>query len=273
MQRKRRPDSGNHAGKNAHNAHAGNVNAGSDTAQRLNKAVAAAGFCSRRKADEYIFAGRIAVNDQTETNPARQVLADDRISIDGRVLRRSQPFLYYMLHKPVQIVCTLHDPQGRPTILSLLPEELRQARVYPVGRLDYFSEGALLLTNDGQWANRLMHPRHHVPKEYEVTVRGRVDAAFLERARRGMRLSDGTPLLPVEIEAVGLPRGDTQLRMVLHQGINRQIRRMCADGGLTILRLRRVRIGRLELGTLPRGKVRPLTEEEIARLSGSETAR
>ena len=97
----------------------------SDTAQRLNKAIASAGFCSRRKADELIFAGRVAVNDQKEDNPARQVLAGDRITVDGRLLKRTQPFLYYLLHKPVQVVCTLHDPQGRPTVLSLLPEEAR----------------------------------------------------------------------------------------------------------------------------------------------------
>lgn len=237
-------------------------------AQRLNKAIAAAGFCSRRKADELIFAGHVTVNDQEERNPARQVQPEDRICVDGRCLERKQPFLYYLLHKPVQVVCTLHDPQGRPTVLSLLPEEARKARVYPVGRLDYFSEGALLLTNDGQWANRLMHPRHHVPKEYEVTVRGQVAASFLEQVRRGMRLSDGTPLLPAEIEARPLrDGGKCLLRIVLHQGINRQIRRMCADGGLTILRLRRVRIGHLALGSLPSGKLRPLTEQEIARFA------
>lgn len=237
-------------------------------AQRLNKAIAAAGFCSRRKADELIFAGHITVNDQEERNPARQVLPEDRICVDGRCLERKQPFLYYLLHKPVQIVCTLHDPQGRPTILSLLPEEARKARVYPVGRLDYFSEGALLLTNDGQWANRLMHPRHHVPKEYEVMVRGQVTTSFLAQVRRGMRLSDGTPLLPAKIEASPLRGGDRfLLRIILHQGINRQIRRMCADGALTILRLRRVRIGHLALGSLPSGKLRPLTAQELALFS------
>ena len=220
--------------------------------QRLNKAIAAAGFCSRRKADELIFSGHVVVNGQEERNPARQVQPEDQICVDGHCLERKQPCLYYLLHKPVQVVCTLHDPQGRPTVLSLLPDEARKARVYPVGRLDYFSEGALLLTNDGQWANRLMHPRHHVPKEYEVIVRGQVTASFLEQVRRGMRLSDGTPLLPAEIEARPLREGDRSLlRIVLHQGINRQIRRMCADGGLTILRLRRVRIGHLALGTLP----------------------
>lgn len=235
-----------------------------DTAQRLNKAIAAAGFCSRRKADELIFAGRVAVNGRKEINPACQVSAQDRISVDGQPLERRQPCLYYLLHKPVQVVCTLHDPQGRPTIVSLLPDEARKARVYPVGRLDYFSEGALLLTNDGQWANRLMHPRHHIPKEYDVLVRGQVSAAFLEQVRRGMRLSDGTPLLPAEITAQPA-QANTRLRIVLHQGINRQIRRMCADGGLTILRLRRIRIGHLKLGSLPKGELRPLTPEEIAR--------
>lgn len=235
--------------------------------QRLNKAIAAAGYCSRRKADALIFAGRVTVNDQTVDMPAHQVHTEDRIAVDGHLLQRRQPLLYYLLHKPVQVVCTLHDPQGRPTVLSLLPEEAQKARVYPVGRLDYFSEGALLLTNDGQWANRLMHPRHHIPKEYEVSVRGHADASFLEQARRGMRLSDGTALLPAQIEASASSRGTTLLRIILHQGINRQIRRMCAEGGLTILRLRRVRIGDVTLGALPMGKLRPLTLREIERFA------
>ncbi len=233
--------------------------------QRLNKAIAAAGYCSRRKADELIFAGRVTVNDQKIETPAHQVHEEDRIVVDGHLLQQRQPFLYYLLHKPVQIVCTLHDPQGRPTILSLLPEELKKARVYPVGRLDYFSEGALLLTNDGQWANRLMHPRHHVSKEYEVLVRGHVEPSFLEQARCGMRLPDGTPLLPAEIWAHAAPRGATLLRIILHQGINRQIRRMCAEANLTILRLRRVRVGHVTLGALPKGTLRPLTQQEIDR--------
>ena len=238
---------------------------------RLNKALADAGVCSRRRADELVFAGRVRVNGTVADSPGVRVAPGDRVELDGRpVLLKAaeEKACWLMLNKPVRIVSTASDPEGRETVLDLVPDPWRHKRLFPVGRLDYFSEGSLLLTNDGQCANRLMHPRHHVPKEYEVIVRGQVTASFLEQVRRGMRLSDGTPLLPAEIEARPLREGDRSLlRIVLHQGINRQIRRMCADGGLTILRLRRVRIGHLALGTLPSGKLRPLTEQEIARFA------
>lgn len=171
-----------------------------------------------------------------------------------------------MLHKPVQVICTLHDPQGRPTVLDCLTRSMRRNRVYPVGRLDYFSEGLLLLTNDGALAQRLMHPRHHQPKTYDVLIRGQVPPAALEEMRRGMTLAEGEKLHPVEVESRMQANGHTRLRMILHQGVNRQIRRMCRDLGLTILRLKRIRLGPLELGDLPVGESRFLSRQEIAAL-------
>ncbi len=234
---------------------------------RLNKAVAASGFCARRKADELIFAGRVAVDGKSETNPARRVSAGAVISVDGKPLCRKQKFAYLLLHKPVRTVCTLSDPQGRPTVMDCLPESLRGMGLFPVGRLDYFSEGVLLLTNDGELANLLTHPRHHVDKVYEVLVRGPVTDHQLEVMRGGMRLSDGTPLLPVEARRIEEKAGrDTLLRLTLRQGVNRQIRRMCADLGLTILRLRRVAQGGLRLGALRAGETRFLAPEEVQAL-------
>ena len=132
---------------------------------RLNKFIAASGYCSRRKADELIFAGEVTVNGQTELSPGRRILPTDEIMVGGQCLAAlPMSFSYIMLHKPVQVMCTLHDPQGRPTVLDCLTRSMRQTRIYPVGRLDYFSEGLLLLTNDGALAQRLMHPRHHQPK-------------------------------------------------------------------------------------------------------------
>ena len=235
---------------------------------RLNKAIAATGHCSRRNADELILAGRVRVDGQPESNPARRVLPFESISVDGRVLSAPQAFTYLMLNKPVQIVCTVSDPEGRPTVLDCLAPEYKALRLYPVGRLDYFSEGLLLLTNDGQLAQRLTHPRHHQPKTYEVLVRGTAPEGALKIMRRGMHLAEGEDIMPVEVIAQQVG-GNTQLQMVLRQGLNRQIRRMCRDLGLTILRLCRVAQGSLRLGDLASGKARPLTDAEVARLRES----
>lgn len=234
---------------------------------RLNKFIAASGYCSRRKADELIFAGAVQVNGVVERSPGRRILPDDLIQVEGQQLAAlPASFSYIMLHKPIQVMCTAHDPQGRPTVLDCLTAEMRRNRVYPVGRLDYFSEGLLLLTNDGELAQRLMHPRHHQPKTYDVLVRGTVPAAALATMRRGMTLAEGEHLRPVEVESRLQANGHTRLRMVLHQGVNRQIRRMCRDLGLTILRLKRIRLGPLGLGDLPVGECRFLSAAETAAL-------
>ena len=189
---------------------------------RLNKLIAASGYCSRRKADELIFAGAVQVNGVVERSPGRRILPDDLIQVEGQQLAAlPASFSYIMLHKPIQVMCTAHDPQGRPTVLDCLTAEMRRNRVYPIGRLDYFSEGLLLLTNDGELAQRLMHPRHHQPKTYDVLVRGTVPAAALATMRRGMTLAEGEHLRPVEVESRLQANGHTRLRMVLHQGVNR----------------------------------------------------
>lgn len=234
---------------------------------RLNKAIAASGLCARRKADQLIFAGRVAVDGSTETNPGRRVRAEEIITVDGKPLSSKQEYACLLLNKPVGTVCTLNDPQGRPTVMDCLPESARGLGLFPVGRLDYFSEGLLLFTNDGDLANRLTHPRHHVDKVYEVLVRGAVPETALEAMRAGMRLGDGTPLLPVTASRLEAPGGrDTLLRLVLRQGVNRQIRRMCDDLGLTVLRLRRVAQGILRLGALKPGETRFLKSEEVRAL-------
>ena len=236
---------------------------------RLNKAISAAGLCSRRKADELILAGQVRINGTLEENPARRVLPGDRIAVNDRELAAVQEYYYLLLHKPVQTVCTVNDPEGRPTVMAYLPPEVRHLRLYPVGRLDYFSEGLLLLTNDGELAQRLTHPRHHQPKTYEVLIRGSVPETALAVMRRGMRLDEGQALLPVDVEAKTAENGNTLLRMVLRQGVNRQIRRMCRDLGLTILRLRRVAQGPLALGSLKPGAARALAPGEVAGLRQS----
>lgn len=234
--------------------------------RRLNKVIADAGYCSRRKADELIFDGRVSVNGEVERHAGRRISPNDSVSVDGRPITQAQRILCLMLHKPVHVVSTAADPQGRQTVLSLVAHDYPGIRLFPVGRLDYFSEGLILLTNDGRLAQRLMHPRHHLPKYYEVLVRNVVTQKALQTMRSGMRLAEGEVLRPVDVTARSTASGCTLLRMVLRQGVNRQIRRMCRDLGLTILRLRRVAIGPLQLGKLAPGHYRPLEENELAAL-------
>lgn len=238
---------------------------------RINKALANAGVCSRRAADELIRAGAVAVNGVPMTEPGAQILPDtDIVHVHGKQVLPAKEdagkreFSYILLHKPIQVVSTVKDPQGRTTVLDLLPGEFRDKRLYPVGRLDYFSEGLLLLTDDGVLTNRLTHPRYHLPKLYEVKIREAPTKAMLATMRRGMVLREGERLAPVEAEY--LPGNPGTLLLTLRQGINRQIRRMCRDFQLTILTLRRMSLGPLELGNLAKGKCRPLQAQEVAAL-------
>ena len=246
---------------------------------RINKALADAGVCSRRGADALVAAGAVKVNGETVTSPGLQIRPGmDIIEVHGKPIRTaSRTPCYLMLHKPVRVVSTVRDPQGRTTLLDLLPAKWKERRLYPAGRLDYFSEGLVLLTDDGELTNRLIHPRHHLPRIYHVLVRGSVPEQALHVMRSGMTLAEGEKLAPVEVRVLPGARHDlsglgkrgqagTLLEMTLHQGLNRQIRRMCRDLGLTVLRLVRVAQGPLRLGVLPAGEVRELTPAEIAAL-------
>jgi 23S rRNA pseudouridine2605 synthase len=248
---------------------------------RLNKALAGAGCCSRRQADALIAAGRVTVNGQVVTEPGIRIdPGRDTLTLDGRsvsVAREGRPpLLTLLLHKKPGVVTTAHDPQGRPTVFDDLPAPYRNQRLFSVGRLDFFSEGLLLLTTDGELAFRLAHPRWHVPKRYRVTVRGRVSPELFATMARGMTLAEGEQLAPVRARLENRLGPDRfVLEMELGQGVNRQIRRMCRDLGLTVLRLVRVSQGTLSLGNLPPGKCRELTTGELAALRqtvGLETA-
>ena len=240
---------------------------------RLNKALAFAGVCSRRKADELIAVGAVCVNGIVADALGWRIdPGADTITLHGKPVvvpsggMEDQNHTYVMLHKPIQVVSTAKDPEGRPAVLDFLPEELRQStRLYPVGRLDYFSEGLLLLTDDGELTNRLTHPRYHLPKRYQVRVRERIESRMLEIMQKGMTLREGERLAPVEAEV----QEDTTLLLTLRQGINRQIRRMCRDLGLTILSLRRISMGPLSLGDLAKGSCRHLLPDEVAALKKS----
>ena len=238
---------------------------------RLNKYLAGTGLCSRRKADELIAQGRVTING----HPAQagdRVQATDTVRVDGERLSTEEEKVVLMLHKPVEVVSTASDPQGRRTVLDFVPQRYRHLRLFPVGRLDYYSEGLILLTNMGELAQRLMHPSHSQRKVYKVLVRGRVTDAALFRMRGGMTLAEGDVTAPAGVEPEDLGR-DTLLTITLQQGLNRQIRRMCRDCGLTVLKLKRVAEAGLRLGNLPEGETRALSQEEVAALMQGHATR
>ncbi len=230
--------------------------------QRLQKLLSAAGVCSRRRAEEYIEAGRVAVNGTVahlgdKADPVRDV-----VTVDGKPLETRGETVWLMLNKPRGYVTTLSDEKGRKTAAQLV--EGCGCRVWPVGRLDLDSEGLLLFTNDGEGTHRLLHPSHEVEKEYEVAVSGDLDAA-LPILQAPMEL-DGEPLAPALVRVLARRRDGGRLSVVIHQGKNRQVRRMCAQAGLTVTRLKRVREGELTLDGLAPGAWRRLTAGEISRL-------
>ncbi len=230
--------------------------------ERLQKILSAAGVCSRRAAEGYLTAGRITVNGETVQLGQQADPETDDIRVDGVPLGREPEAVYLMLNKPRGYVTTVSDEQGRKTVMDLLTGV--HTRIYPVGRLDRDSEGLLLLTNDGALTQRLLHPSHEVSKEYRVTVSGPVEHAA-ENLRR-IRDVAGMAIRPAEVQMLRREGNRAELRIVIHEGRNRQIRRMCARCGLEVLRLQRVREHCLELGTLPLGQWRYLTAAEIAAL-------
>lgn len=235
-------------------------------AERLQKLLAAAGLASRRTAEAWIRAGRVTVNGRAAALGDRADPTRDVVRVDGRRIA-AEPAAYWLLHKPRGVLSTTRDPhaapQGRRTVLDLVPKAARRARLYPVGRLDVDSEGLLLLTNDGAVAQALLHPSRGTERVYRVTVRGRVEAAARERLAAGVALDDG-PSAPWRIGSLRYDprRGVTTLEVGLREGRKRQIRRACAAVGHPVQRLVRVRMGPLRLGRLAPGAARPLRSEE-----------
>jgi pseudouridine synthase len=235
--------------------------------ERLQKYLARSGIGSRRTAETLIAAGRVAVNGQVVTEQGVRVAAGtDIVEVDGRRAEPSTRNVYLALHKPAGVVTATSDPWGRPTVLGLVP---RLGRLFPVGRLDADSEGLLLLTSDGELANRVMHPRYGCHKEYRALVRGTPDPDALDRLRRGIDLEEGrTAPAEVELEEDS-DDGKRWIRVTLREGKKRQVRRMLAAVGLNTERLVRVRIGPLTLGNLPVGSSRPLGRSEITALQAA----
>ncbi len=230
---------------------------------RLGKHLAHAGVASRRAAERMIAAGRVTLDGELVTDPAREVASGAVVRVDGRALEGAEPRAVYALNKPVGVVSTAADTHGRQTVTGLL--DSAGLRLYPVGRLDIDSGGLLLLTNDGELANRLTHPSFEVPKTYRVRVGGGpVTGQALRALRRGVTLEDG-PTAPARVRS--LPGGE--LELTIHEGRNRQVRRMCQAVGHPVLELTRVAFGPLRLGRLAPGEHRLLTPAEVDRLRSS----
>jgi pseudouridine synthase len=218
---------------------------------------------ARRKADQLIAAGQVLVNG-TPAMAGQQVTPGiDRVTVDGSLVEPVSTSTYLMMNKPVGVLTSVGDDRGRQTVVDRLPPG--RPRVFPVGRLDLDSRGLVLLTDDGELAGRLMHPRYHVEKEYRVVVRGRPGEEALRRLAEGM-IVRGERFEPAEVRVLEGTDGDTQLSMILREGRKREVRRLWQALGHPVLDLQRVRIDGLQLGDLPEGDVRPLRADEVARL-------
>ena len=233
--------------------------------ERLQKLLSAAGICSRRAAEAYIIDGRVTVNGVPAELGQRADPERDDIRVDGKPIGNRAAEVYLLLNKPRGYVTTLSDERGRKTVADLVRD--CGVRVYPVGRLDLDSEGLLLLTNDGALMQRLLHPSHEVNKTYQVSVYGPVAGAVARLAQ--ITDLDGEPVRPAEVRMLRQTAQTAELEITIHEGKNRQVRRMCAACDLTVKRLRRVREHTLELGDLPVGAWRYLSEAEVTALKNA----
>ncbi|CAH0118703.1 MULTISPECIES: pseudouridine synthase [unclassified Paenibacillus] len=233
--------------------------------ERLQKILAAAGVASRRKCEELILQGKVEVNGQAVTTLGTKAdPANDLITVNGKPIATEKK-IYMMFNKPKGVITSANDPQGRKVVTDFLAGV--RERVYPVGRLDYDTEGLLLLTNDGEFANLLTHPKHHVPKTYLATVKGVPHGTQLDRLKEGIMLEDGmTSPAEVEYQDVDPDKNEATIRITIYEGRNRQVRRMFEAISHPVVRLKRIKFGELSLQNLKRGRYRLLTAQEVNEL-------
>jgi len=237
---------------------------------RLQKYLANAGVASRRAAEKIIAEGRVSVNDEIVREMGVQIDEDyDAIKVDGELVKNEEKKYYIMLNKPVGFVTTVSDDKGRPTVMELVSDI--SARIYPVGRLDYDTEGLLLLTNDGDLTFKITHPKHDISKTYVAEVSGNITMDTIVQLRRGVVI-DGKKTSPAEVEVVGATQYGTKVEITIHEGRNRQVRKMFEALGCVVKRLRRTKEAGLTLGHLPLGKWRKLSESEVNMLKKIESA-
>lgn len=233
---------------------------------RLQKFLAECGVASRRKSEELIESGKVKVNGRVaqigdKINPKK-----DDITVSGKRVVRSRKYTYIMLHKPRGFITTMSDEMDRKCVAMLVKDV--NARVYPVGRLDRDSEGLLLMTNDGEFANAMTHPTKHVPKTYRVTVRPSITEEQITKLATGIVI-DGRMTAPADVRIIQREEGRVVIEIILYEGRNRQIRKMCEELGLEVARLKRTAVGSIKLGMLPQGKWRELNEEEVHKLTAN----
>ena len=231
--------------------------------KRIQKILSEMGIASRRHAEEMIREGRITVNGRVAAIGMKADRARDHIKVDGKLIAWTEPRVYIIFHKPKSVVTTLRDPEGRKTVKDFLKGV--KYRVFPAGRLDYDSEGLLVLTNDGDFAQALLHPSRKIPKTYLVKVKGVLGDREIASLRKGMKLDDGMTA-PASVRKIRKTENNSWIEVTIHEGRKRQIRRMVEAAGHLVLRLKRIRIDGIELGDMKPGQYRYLTAEEIERI-------
>lgn len=230
---------------------------------RIAKYLAQAGIASRRQAEGLIVQGRVKLNGSVVTDLATLVEPQsDRVEFDNVPVMVEEP-VYIMLYKPSGFICTLNDPQGRPTVLELITDI--KERIYPVGRLDYDTEGLLLLTNNGEFANRIIHPRYKIDKKYEVIVQGNIKDTELNHLRKGVKLEDGMTA-PAQVHLLKRDQNNSVIEMIIHEGRKRQVKRMCKAVGHPVKHLKRTALEFLTLGGLKPGEYRYMHQDEVDQL-------
>lgn len=231
--------------------------------QRLQKIIAEMGITSRRKAEGLILEGRVTVNGKVAGIGMKADPLKDHVKVDGKLLTRPEKKVYLVFNKPRGVVTSLSDPEGRPTVHDFL-KGIRE-RVFPVGRLDYDSEGMLLLTNDGDFSHAVLHPSKKIPKTYLAKIKGALDQDAMEKLRTGIKL-DGVLTAPAKARFIRKTENNSWIEMTIYEGRKRQIRRMLERVGHPVIRLMRIRIDGIEMGSLKPGKYRPLSEAEMKRI-------
>lgn len=237
---------------------------------RLQKYIAMCGVASRRKAEELIEEGRVSVNGSKVTEQGVKIeIGADKVSVDGKPIKSKNRNYYIMLNKPVGYVSTANDQFDRPTVVDLVKKDLADVRIFPVGRLDYETEGLLLLTNDGDFTYKVTHPKFHMEKTYIATVKGGMTISGMNKLRNGVYIDDNFKTSPAKAEILDAYDGHTFVKITIHEGKNRQVRKMFEAIGNTVVGLQRTSIGTVELGNLPLGRWRHLTSHEVNYLMNS----
>jgi 23S rRNA pseudouridine2605 synthase len=231
--------------------------------QRLQKIIAEMGLASRRKSEELIMEGRVTVNGRIAAIGMKADPLKDHIKVDGKLLFRTEKKVYFILNKPRGVVTSMSDPEGRPTVHDFV-RAIKQ-RVFPVGRLDFDSEGMLLLTNDGEFAHAVLHPSKKIPKTYLVKIKGNLEDESIEKLRKGIRL-DRTVTAPAKVKRLRKTESNSWIEMVIYEGKKRQIRRMLERVGHSVIRLMRIKINGIEMGPLKAGNCRRISAEEMRML-------